>query len=109
GSKACIQGPSTLGYPKRFTEDYRRIKMEGEIYFEIKKNDKPFLVQSEKGGIETQGARFAVNTNEDENITVHCLSDSVDMIARGKTKNFEISLGANEKCSFWRSDKKISK
>ncbi len=109
GSMAFIIGPSTLGYPKSFTEAFRRIKMEGEIYFEIANESKPFLVQSEKGGVETNGATFVMNTQEEENITVHCLRDNLRMIARGKTKNFEIGLGANEKCAFWRSDKIISK
>ena len=109
GSMAFLTGPSELGYPKTFDKDIRRVKMEGEIYFEIVKSENPFLVQSEKGGFKTTGAQVSINTKEKENISVHCFTDSVRMIARGKVKIFDIMLGPLEMSSYYRSDKEINK
>jgi ferric-dicitrate binding protein FerR (iron transport regulator) len=110
GSKAFLKGPSTLGYPKEFTEDFRRIKVEGSVYFEIVPHDtRPFLIQSEKGGLETKSAKVVINTIGKKNITIHCIEDSVRMIARGKTEIFEIHLGPYEMSSFTKGDKQINK
>lgn len=109
GSTAYLIGPSQIGYPKTFEENTRRVKMEGEIIFNVVKNNKSFLIQSEKGGAETSGGKFSVNTLEKKNITVQCFENSVHMIAGGKKEIFEIDLNSNEMCSFTKGDGEITK
>ncbi len=110
GSMAYLKGPAELGFPKVFDKDVRKVKMQGEIYFEIAKDpNRTFLIQSEKGGLETHGANVLVNTKEKKNITIYCLKNNVRMIARGKKKIFEINLEAHEMSSFSKGDGLIEK
>lgn len=109
-SMAYLAGPSELGYPKIFDDKVKKVKMEGEVYFEIAPTpDKTFLVQAEIGGIETRGAKFLMNTIKNKRITVHCFEGSTRLIVRGKVEILEITLEKNEMCDFIRGDKKISK
>lgn len=109
GSTAILKGPSQIGYPKVFEPKVRNVKVQGEISFEVINNGKNFVVQTEKGGVETRGAKFLVNIKEKKNITVHCLAGSLRMIAKGKKEILEIDLEENEMSSFTKGDKVIEK
>ena len=110
GSMATLTGPSSIGYPKTFDKDIRKVKMEGEIYFDIVNNpNQTFLIQTELGGLETHGASVKVNTKEKDIIIIDCLEDSVRAIARGKKDIFEIELLSNEMIRFHKKDTIIKK
>lgn len=72
GSKAQLNAASSLSYPVRFGEEERRVKMTGEVYFEISKilNKRskriPFFVVTDKQEIQVLGTKFNVNTYKDE-------------------------------------------
>jgi ferric-dicitrate binding protein FerR (iron transport regulator) len=108
-SMAYLKGPAEIGYPSAFDKKVRNLKMEGEVYFEVVNNRKSFLVQTEKGGVETRGAKFLINSKEKKNITVHCLMNKVRMIAKGKKEILEINLEAGEMCSFTKGDGQMQK
>lgn len=110
GSLVRLIGPSQIGFPKTFDEKVRKVKIEGVVYFEIKRDSsRNFLIQSEKGGVETKEAKVIINTRERKNITVYCLKHSVRMIARGKKKVLETTLQANEMSSFTKGDGNLRK
>jgi len=104
GSMAYLKGPAQIGYPPNFEEKLRKVKMEGEVSFNVVNNGKSFLVQTEKGGVETHGAKFLVNSSGKKNITVHCLEGQVRMIARGKKEILEIDMESGEMSSFTKGD-----
>lgn len=72
GSVAMLNAASSLSYPVRFTEKERRVKMTGEIYFEIAKatdgNKKriPFFVETDKQEVQVLGTHFNVNAYSNE-------------------------------------------
>ncbi|MEJ5055243.1 FecR family protein [Sphingobacterium sp. MYb382] len=73
GSKAWLNASSTLSYPVRFAAAERRVKMTGEVYFEVAKQTKknshervPFFVETEKQTIQVLGTQFNVNAYADE-------------------------------------------
>ncbi len=109
-STVYLVGPSQIGYPKVFDKKVRSVKISGEVHFNIKLDPtRTFLVQSEKGGVETYGSKFIINTTKNKNITVYCLEQQLRMIARGKKKIFEIPLDSYEFCSFNKGDGDIMK
>lgn len=108
GSKAILVGPSSIGFPKSFDNEVRNVKMEGEVYFDIVSNGKTFIVQSEKGGIETRSARIVINTKIKDSFMVSCITGSVRMIARGKKGIFESKILAQQKASFYKKDTEIN-
>ncbi|WP_318271279.1 FecR family protein [Sphingobacterium cellulitidis] len=73
GSKALLNAASSLTYPVHFSDKERRVKMTGEVYFEIAKatNSKnkriPFFVETARQEIQVLGTNFNVNAYNDEN------------------------------------------
>ncbi|WP_312336796.1 FecR domain-containing protein [Sphingobacterium sp.] len=72
GSKAWLNAASSLTYPIEFDNNERRVKMTGEVYFEIAKvsNEKkeriPFFVETDKQLIQVLGTTFNVNAYANE-------------------------------------------
>lgn len=59
GTKVWLNKYSTLKYPHEFAEKGRNVYMEGEAYFEVKRNpEKPFIVRSEAMQVRVLGTVF---------------------------------------------------
>ncbi|WP_343563983.1 FecR domain-containing protein [Sphingobacterium sp.] len=90
GSKAWLNAASSLTYPTEFDQNERRVKMTGEVYFEIAKvsNEKkeriPFFVETDKQLIQVLGTTFNVNayTNEPQDCTT-LVEGSVRLLVKG--------------------------
>lgn len=61
GSEVIINSQSSLSYPIKFTGERREVILEGEAYFKIAKEEKPFIVKVR--GLETRvyGTEFNIN------------------------------------------------
>jgi ferric-dicitrate binding protein FerR (iron transport regulator) len=79
GSEVWLNVGSSLTYPTAFTGGQRKVKINGEAYFEIAHNAKmPFIVQHDDVTISVLGTHFNVNAYEDENsVTTTLLEGSV--------------------------------
>jgi transmembrane sensor len=63
GSQVVLNAHSRLSYPEEFQATERVISLEGEAFFEIKKNpEKPFIVRTGNVTTEVLGTSFSVNT-----------------------------------------------
>jgi ferric-dicitrate binding protein FerR (iron transport regulator) len=63
GSEITLYQGSTIEYPTDFISKTRRVKLEGEAYFNVKHDAKhPFIVSGEDLRIEVLGTSFNVNT-----------------------------------------------
>lgn len=60
GSLVWLNSNTTLKYPSLFVGDVRQVELDGEAYFEIEKNDKPFIVKTDKYNIQVLGTSFNV-------------------------------------------------
>lgn len=59
GTKVWLNKQSTLKYPREFSDKGRNVYMEGEAYFEVKRNtEKPFIVRSEAMQVRVLGTVF---------------------------------------------------
>lgn len=61
GSKVFLNSESQLTFPSYFEGDTRRVELTGEAYFEVKKDGKPFIIQTSDLSIEVLGTSFNVN------------------------------------------------
>jgi transmembrane sensor len=88
GSLVWLNAASSLTYPTILDETgIRRVKLEGEAYFEIFKDKKhPFVVESKGQNVEVLGTHFNIKAYPDENIKTTLLEGSVKISAQGKTK-----------------------
>lgn len=85
GTKVWINAGSTLSYKKDFIQDERRIKLNGEAYFEVTKNEsKPFIVElNDKSTITVLGTSFDVKSyKEDTESEVTLLEGKIKLIPK---------------------------
>ena len=67
GSKVFLNAESSLKYPVLFSGDLRKVKLEGEAYFEVKRNpDKPFVVDIGGMQVNVLGTTFGIRAYADE-------------------------------------------
>ena len=64
GTRVSLYPNSKLFYPKNFTANERKVKLDGEAYFDVTKNpDKPFIIEAQNTEIKVLGTSFNVNSN----------------------------------------------
>lgn len=84
GSEVWLNANSTLRYPSRFTATQRVVQLEGEAYFNVKKQVQlqPFRVTTAAQTIEVLGTEFNVNAYPEEPGTKTTLvTGSVEVIS----------------------------
>ncbi|MBL1409814.1 FecR family protein [Sphingobacterium faecale] len=69
GSHVWLNAASSIRYPTRFSKDVRRVELEGEAYFEVKKGQVPFVVSTAGPEIRVLGTAFNVMAYSDEPYT----------------------------------------
>ncbi len=65
GSIGVLNKNSTLSYPEKF-ENERNVSFTGEAYFDIQKNEKPFIIDVNDVDIKVLGTAFNLITTENE-------------------------------------------
>ncbi len=88
GSLVHINKESKLYYPESFGENERIVELEGEAFFDIKKNpQKPFIIKARNKEIKVLGTSFNVNTNfEGEKVEVYVETGKVKFYEPGNTQ-----------------------
>jgi len=90
GTKAWLNAASSLSYPLKFKEGERRVKMTGEVYFEVAKaissnsgKHVPFFVETDQQTVQVLGTHFNVSAYADEPaVKTTLLEGSVRIISR---------------------------
>lgn len=62
GTTVKINSASVLKFPLVFTGNKREVELDGEAYFEVIKNGKPFIVKTQEMDVKVLGTKFNVNT-----------------------------------------------
>ncbi len=77
------------------TQDYRRVKLSGEAYFEVEHApDFPFVVETEDVSISVLGTKFSVSHYPDSKITdASLLTGKITASALGSNEDIEITPG----------------
>ena len=88
GTKVWLNSDSELRFPVTFVGDRRSVEIEGEAYFEVKKDSlHPFIVHTPHTNTKVLGTSFNVSAYEDEELTAITL-------VQGKVEVYN----QNEKC-----------
>lgn len=68
GTQVWLNAQSRLVYPETFSQEERRVQLEGEAYFKVAKDDtKPFYVETYNQQIRVLGTEFNVNSYLEDN------------------------------------------
>lgn len=96
GTLVWLNENSKLVYPEQFMESHRNVRLIGEGYFEVTKNEEaPFVVETENMKIKVLGTCFNVrNYKEESVIEATLLSGKVNVVLPGHLK--EITLQPNQ-------------
>lgn len=81
GSLLWLNSESSIQFSEGFTDSLRKIHLQGEAYFEVKKEHRPFIVSTDNIEVKVLGTSFNVNAyaNEETNI-VSLASGKVELI-----------------------------
>lgn len=69
GTKLWINSNTRVKYPVRFPDNKREIAVQGEIYLEVVKDGRPFLVNTTAGQVRVLGTSFGVQAYGEEVLT----------------------------------------
>lgn len=105
GSRVWLNAASTLRYPTHFTGDVRRVELQGEAYFEIRKKQAkeghlaseqkmPFIVATTGQEITVLGTQFNVMAYAEEPATQTTLVEGKVRLASSGGKAMELLPGA---------------
>ena len=99
GSQVWLNTESTLEYTASVWNKTRNVKLNGEAYFEVKKDpDRPFIVKSNGVGIRVYGTSFNVNARDNRpDVSVSLLSGSV--LVENHKASMKIIPGQTAVCS----------
>lgn len=88
GTKVWLNAGSSLTFPTTFSANERKVKMEGEAYFEVARNKSaPFRVETMGQTVEVLGTHFNVMAYHDESsVQTTLLEGSVRVIKNKKSR-----------------------
>lgn len=98
GTKVWLNGNSKMDYPERFASKGRSVKLTGEAYFEVVRNETaPFLIEGNGSQVQVLGTSFVVQTHQDSMHTkVEVRSGKVALFPDGKTLKDGLVLRKDE-------------
>ncbi|AWW29048.1 anti-sigma factor [Echinicola strongylocentroti] len=77
GSTISLNASSKLSFPEHFSDSMRMVKLEGEAFFDIKKDGRPFIVELGNTQVEVMGTTFNVRNPLDGDLAVALISGKV--------------------------------
>lgn len=77
GTKIHLNSNSEITYPEVFGDSIRTIFLKGEAFFEVKKENRPFIVELAHSKIEVLGTSFNVNQSISNQVEIALLEGKV--------------------------------
>lgn len=116
-TKVILNSGSTLEYPDHFGASDRTVFLNGEAYFDVKRNkQKPFFVKTSEASIKVLGTQFNVKSySGEDHMETTLVSGSIEILPNETAYNSKrqayrrILLKPNEKAVFMHNDISIVK
>jgi transmembrane sensor len=108
GTNVWLNSGSHFKYPAQFTGTARNVYLEGEAYFEVAENRKPFIVQTSQMEIVAKGTSFNVLAYPDDNRIMTTLVEGKILLYEVKPDSrpvFLTELKPNERAVYLLSGK----
>lgn len=108
GTRVFLNSETKLTYPSFFEGDARSVKLEGEAYFDVAKNEKPFIVETDDVDINVLGTSFNLSAYDNEmGVATTLVTGSVEVKTKADDRSFQIAPGYQ--LTVDRSSGKVSK
>ncbi|MGL4851172.1 MAG: FecR family protein [Phocaeicola sp.] len=100
GTSVWLNSQSTLQYPSTFNRSHRTLKLQGEAYFDVVKNEhSPFIVQTQMYNVEVLGTQFDVKSDPSRESFETALMSGGVKIYSSKSANESVILEPHHKAS----------
>lgn len=97
GTKVYLNADTKLTYPELFVGKERKVSVEGEAYFEVKKDaKKPFIVDVASMQIKVLGTSFNVNAYPTESKVLTTLDEGSVKIRNAQSNSFDYIMKPGE-------------
>lgn len=106
GTKVYLNSETKLCFPDVFENEERRVKLEGEAFFEVAKTGTPFIVETGGMAVQVLGTTFNINTYEGAPVRTTLVEGSVRVLL-GKTGETYL-LKPSDQLSFDRQSNDVS-
>ena len=83
GSRIHLNSSSKITYPNRFSDSIRSVLLEGEAFFDVAEESRPFVVDLGKAQIEVLGTTFNASNSFKDKLKVALVSGKVKVNDRG--------------------------
>lgn len=108
GTSVTLNAGSKLKYPVRFEIDKREVFLDGEGYFKVTKDAKPFIVTTCCAYLKVYGTEFNLSSRTNSNsYDAVLVSGSIGVTIKGNDTK-EIFIKPSQKLSFTKDDQEIS-
>ncbi len=95
GTQVWLNAESELQYPPSFSDKERVVRLKGEAYFKVAKNNhRPFIVQIDEMAVKVYGTQFNISTHEQNKIETVLVEGQVSIICRNQEKMLKPSQKA---------------
>ena len=100
GTEVWLNAESSLVFPSAFTESHREVRLKGEAYFKVARNEQaPFIVTSDKMNVRVLGTEFNFRNYDTPHVSL--VHGSVEIFRPGeKTPEARLSPGQDA----WRDE-----
>lgn len=92
GTEVWLNANTSLKYPLTFTRSNREVILDGEAYFDVVKDQKPFIVKTDKYNIEVLGTTFNVEAYSKESSFKTALFSGKVKLSNNNSDNNNIYL-----------------
>lgn len=107
-TQVWLNSGTTLRYPVLFSEDERKVELQGEAYFQVKKGEAPFRVESHGQTVEVLGTQFNLSSYDDNQAVLTTLVEGkLKIFLTDEPKKQEILLPGRQSC-FSRDTRSLS-
>lgn len=107
GTKVWINAGTTLQYPKTFAGGNRTVKLSGEAYFDVQRDETcPFIVETRKLSVRVLGTRFNVSAYPNDERIVTTLNSGKVAVETADEESF--LLEPDEQLTFDKETRKVS-
>lgn len=107
GSLVHLNAMSSLRFPVKFSGATREVELEGEAYFEVEKDGKPFIVKTRDMNIRVLGTIFNVSCYHDNDFSTATLVCGSVKVCSGNGKE-SVVLFPSQQAGWDRHSEKIS-
>ncbi|MCL3780654.1 FecR family protein [Prolixibacteraceae bacterium JC049] len=109
-TRVWLNAGSSIKYPVQFSKNIRKVKVQGEAFFDVKHAaDHPFVVGLKHLRVRVLGTRFNVqNYSDEDEIAVTLEQGSVELLTNGKSARAITRMKPNHHAIFNKKERKLS-